>query len=311
MLPSGKFTSSVFSKLICDDDIIRKDLTEDIKEIFSKTEKFFGKVKYQESNKALFVYIADDHTGIDFRESLFGNPYTGDIYHNRLKELAKQIISLDYVIDTLFIVNLGDELDGFNKQTTRGGHALESLSNKEQFNIYTSARKIFYDTILTSNLFKEITIVNINNSNHSGNDYSYIVNKSIEFYLDARYDNITIINQDKFIDTYSWGNHCILLTHGKDEKYMKFGFPLNLNEKVDLWLLDYSKNFTNKYISTVKGDLHAYSVNIGKSGRYINVPSICGGSNWIEHNYGSSNAGALLEIVDKEDKNIISIPIWF
>jgi hypothetical protein len=159
MLPSGKFTSSVFSKLICDDDIIRKDLTEDIKEIFSKTEKFFGKVKYQESNKALFVYIADDHAGIDFKESLFGNPYTGDIYHNRLKELAKQIISLDYVIDTLFIVNLGDELDGFNKQTTRGGHALESLSNKEQFNIYTSARKIFYDTILTSNLFKEMSSI--------------------------------------------------------------------------------------------------------------------------------------------------------
>ena len=92
---------------------------------------------------------------------------------------------------------------------------------------------------------------------------------------------------------------------------MKFGFPLNLNEKVDLWLLDYSKNLTTKYISTVKGDLHAYSVNMGKSGRYINVPSICGGSNWIEHNYGSSNAGALIEVVDKTDKNIVSIPIWF
>jgi hypothetical protein len=311
LLPNGKFTSSVFSKLISDDDIIRKDLTEDIREIFSTTEKFSGKVKYCESDKALFVYIADDHTGIDFKDSLFGNPYTGDIYHNRLKELAKQIISLDYVIDTLFIVNLGDELDGFNKQTTRGGHALESLSNKEQFNIYTSARKTFYDTVMISGLFQEVNIININNSNHSGNDYSYIVNKALEFYLDARYDNITIINQDKFIDSYVWGEHSILLTHGKDEKYMKFGFPLNLNEKVDLWLLDYSKNLTTKYISTVKGDLHAYSVNIGKSGRYINVPSICGGSNWIEHNYGSSNAGALLEIVDKTDKNIISIPIWF
>jgi hypothetical protein len=311
VLPNGKFTSSIFSKLISEDEIIRKDLTKDIKEIFSKTEKFSGKVKYQESDKALFVYIADDHTGIVLKDSLFGNPYTGDIYQDRLKELAKQIISLDYVIDTLFIVNLGDELDGFNKQTTRGGHALESLSNKEQFDIYTSARKMFYDTILTSNLFQEITIININNSNHSGNDYSYIVNKSLEFYLDARYDNITIINQDKFIDSYIWGDHTILFTHGKDEKYMKFGFPLNLNEKVDLWLLDYSKNLKSKYMSTIKGDLHAYSVNIGKSGRYINVPSICGGSNWIEHNYGSSNAGALLEIVDKTDKNIISIPIWF
>ena len=39
MLPSGKFTSSIFSKLISDDDIIRKDLTEDIREIFSTTEK--------------------------------------------------------------------------------------------------------------------------------------------------------------------------------------------------------------------------------------------------------------------------------
>ena len=42
ILPNGKFTSSVFSKLISDDDIIRKDLTEDIREIFSTIEKNSG-----------------------------------------------------------------------------------------------------------------------------------------------------------------------------------------------------------------------------------------------------------------------------
>lgn len=312
MLPNGKFTSSVFSKLISFEEKNKEKLIEQL-EIF-----FNNKYPIREytipnkiSDKAMFVYIADDHAGIDFKESLFDNPYTGDIYYERLNKLADKVILNHQGAETLYIVNLGDELDGFNKQTTRGGHALESLSNKEQFDIYVKARRNFYDKVLLEDIYKQVFIININNSNHSGNDYSYIVNKALEFYLQGQFPKVNFINQEKFIDSYIWGDHSILLTHGKDEKYMKFGFPLNLNEKVDLWLLDYSKNLTTKYISTVKGDLHAYSVNIGKSGRYINVPSICGGSNWIEHNYGSSNAGALLEVVDKTDKNIVSIPIWF
>jgi len=312
VLPNGKFTSSVFSKLIPEEVKEKEDLLETIKTVFTSTKRLVNKQKYfKKSDKALFVYIADDHAGIDFKESLFGAPYTGDIYMNRLRVLSQEILSLNDTIDTLYLVNLGDELDGFNKQTTRGGHELSSLSNKEQFNIYTTARKEFYDSLLLSEKFKNVVIININNSNHSGNDYSYIVNKSLEFYLDARYDNITFINQEKIIESYNWGEHTILLTHGKDQTHMKFGMPLNLNEKTDLWLMDYSKDLPGKYISTVKGDLHAYSVNMGKSGRYINVPSICGGSPWIEANYGSSSSGALLEVVDKQNKNITSIPIWF
>jgi hypothetical protein len=312
MLPSGKFTSSVFSKLISIEEKNKEKLIEQLEIFFNNN---YPARQYtlpnKISDKAMFVYIADDHAGIDFKDSLFESPYTGDIYYERLNKLADKILFNNQGAETLYIVNLGDELDGFNKQTTRGGHVLDSLSNKEQFDIYIKARRNFYDKILYENTYKQVTIININNSNHTGNDYSYIINKALEFYLLGQFPKVNFINQEKFIDSYTWGEHTILLTHGKDEKYMKFGFPLNLNEKTDLWLLDYSKNFTNKYISTVKGDLHAYSVNIGKSGRYINVPSICGGSNWIEHNYGSSNAGALLEIVDKEDKNIISIPIWF
>ncbi len=313
MLPSGKFTSSVFSKLISSEDILKQDLTEDIKNIFfnAKIEKF-EKIKNQNNDKkALFVYLADDHAGIDYKDSLFNSPYNGEIYFNRLNIVADNILNLKETFEHIFIINLGDELDGFNKQTTRGGHALDSLSNKEQFNIYVKARKHFYDSILTSNKFDKATIITINNGNHSGNDYSYIVNKSLEFYIEARYEFVSFINQDKFIASYAYGNHVFLMTHGKDEKYMKFGFPLNLNEKTDLWLMDYSKNVQGKYLSTMKGDLHSYSVNMGKSGRYVNVPSICGGSNWIEHNYGSSSPGALLEIVEKNNKNIVSIPVWF
>lgn len=309
---SGKFTSTLNCRLISEEEKNKDIFLEEIKKMFSKTTKVVNKQKYfKKSDKALFVYIADDHTGIDFKESLFGNPYDENIYLERLRLLSDEILSLNDHIDTLYLVNLGDELDGFNSQTTRGGHKLTSFSNKQQFDIYTKARKEFYDCLLSSGKFKNTVVININNSNHSGNDYSYIVNKSLEFYLEARYEDITFIHQEKIIDSYLWGEHAILLTHGKDDTHMKFGMPLNLNEKTDLWLMDYSKNIPAKYISTVKGDLHAYSVNMGKSGRYINVPSICGGSQWIEANYGSSQAGALLEIVEKENKNITSIPIWF
>lgn len=311
---NGKFTSSVLCTLIKDEDILEKELLEEIKKVFSKTEKYKG-ARRPETNpeKALFVYIADDHAGIDFKDSLFGNPYSATIYQDRLLKLANETLEYNRNegCDVLYIINLGDELDGFNSKTTRQDHSLDSLSNKEQFNIYTTARKKFYDFLFESGNFSQIIIININNSNHSGNDYSYIVNKALEFYLDARYSNISFINQEKFISTYEFGLHSFAITHGKDQKYMKYPMPLNLDFKTDLWLMDYHKNSKGRFIHTIKGDLHSYSINFGKSGRYVNVPSICGGSNWIELNYGSSYSGALIEIVEKENKNIISIPIWF
>lgn len=261
--------------------------------------------------KALFVYLADDHAGIDFKSSIFDSPYDAHIYNERLQTITEEISNLEGEFDKLFIVNLGDELDGWDSYTTRGGHKIDSLSNKEQFDIYTTARKLFYDEIMESDRFPEVEIINVNNSNHSGKSYSYIVNKALEFYLDARYDNIIFSHQEKVIEMYEYGIHGIAITHGKDQKYMKAPMPLNLDNKTDLWLMDFYRQYDNSYFSLVKGDLHSYSVNMGKSGRYVNVPSICGGSNWIEHNFGSSRAGALLEIVEKNSKNIMSIPIWF
>lgn len=310
---NGKFTSSVLATLKKDEDVLKENLLQDLKKIFKNTKVWETKVSINEEKSedvAVFCYIADDHAGIDFKESLFNSPYTGEIYKERLLKVADNIISFNQA-SHIFIVNLGDELDGFNAQTTRGGHSLDSLPNRDQFNIYTSARKEFYDKVIQNSNGARVTIININNSNHSGNDYSYIVNKSLEFYLSATYKNITFINQEKFIDHYSFGDHTFLMTHGKDQKYMKSPMPLNLDVKTDLWLLDYQKNVKSKFYSTIKGDLHNYSVNMGKSGRYVNVPSICGGSSWIEHNFGSSHSGALLEIVSKYEKNIISMPIWF
>jgi len=75
------------------------------------------------------------------------------------------------------------------------------------------------------------------------------------------------------------------------------------------WVKGHSKK--GMFISTIKGDIHKYNVNHGKSGRYVNVPSIATNSAWVEHNFGDSDSGAILEIYKADSKNIQTIPIWF
>lgn len=313
--PSGKFITSAFIKCLIEDFYSVSELESKLKEIFPT----FAPIRFSNRNlfptKALFVYISDDHCGSVLKNSLYNNEYSGKTYAQRLLELSSQIRELNQTFEKVFIISLGDEMDGYNAKTTRYDHSLDSQSNKEQFDIYTTARTIFYNDLFTSNISNDYTIVNLNNSNHTGLGFSYIANKAVEYYIQGRFPQVKIQNIEKFIETLEYGNHIFGFTHGKDEKYMKSPLPLNLDSKTDLWLFDYydNKGYSPKkhWISTVKGDIHKYNVNIGKSGRYVNIPSISSGSTWIEHNYGNSTPGAVLEIVYPNTRNIQSTPIWF
>ena len=265
------------------------------------------------SNKALFIYIADDHAGINIKDSLHNKEYRGADYATRLLKILEEIKILNQTFEQVYIVRLGDELDGYNGKTTRYDHDLGSLSNKEQFDIYTVANKLFYEELFLSEISENFTIRNLCNSNHSGNGFSYIANKALEFWISAKFPMVKIEHQDKFIDIIEYGNHIIGVCHGKDQKHMQTPMPLNLDYRTDLWLMDYFKQYQQegRFLHLIKGDLHKYSVNIGKFGRYVNVPSIANASNWVEHNFGDSKSGAVIEIYKKDKDSIISIPIWF
>ena len=312
---NGQWTYSVDIRYTVK-DFSTKELETKLAEIFPKDiEPVILPIVQSNQMNALFIYISDDHCGNILKDSLFDNEYNQSIYTERLLEIVDEVVSLERTFESVYVVNLGDELDGWNGKTTRYDHDLGSASNKEQFDIFLNARKLFYDKLFNSGVSETYTIYNVNNSNHTGLGLSYIANKALEMYVSARYPEVTITNQSKFIDGVCYGNHFIAFTHGKDEKFMKAPLPLNLDPKSDLWLYDwYTKKLDNigeYWISTIKGDIHKYNVNIGKSGRYVNVPSISSGSNWIEHNFGDSTPGALLEIVNATSKNIQSIPIWF
>lgn len=314
---NGRWTYSIQVIYMIKDFYSKEELSVKLKEVFPEEVTPFEipKVNHFDRGTAAFVYIGDDHVGLNYNESLFGNQYSGDIYEQRMRQLAANILNIKFPVEHLYIVRLGDEADGYNGKTTRYDHDLGSQSNKEQFDIYTYVNKKFYDTVFSSGKAKNYTVINCNNSNHTGLGFSYILNKAVEFYLEAKFPEVEFRNVDKFIDFIEWGNHVIGISHGKDEKFMKAPMPLNLDQKTDLYLYDlydkkgYSPN--QRWISTMKADIHKYNVNEGKSGRYVNVPSIAGGSRWIEHNFGNTKPGALIEYYMKEDNTILSIPVRF
>ena len=51
---------------------------------------------------------------------------------------------------------MGDNLDGFNAQTTRGGHALpQNMTDEESFDTYVNVHKIFFDSLVENNMASE------------------------------------------------------------------------------------------------------------------------------------------------------------
>lgn len=313
---NGSWTYSIQTVNKIKNFYTNEELDARLREIFNSMESDATEMPVHlevNSDKALFVYIGDDHAGSLITSSLFNKEYSGKTYLQRLLQLADEIKSLGQVFSEMYIIRMGDELDGFNGKTTRYDHDLGSASNKEQFDIYTTANKLFYGEVFCSGKAEHYTVINLNNSNHSGNGYAYIANKALEFWMEGKFQNVKVKHQNKFIDIYTFGSHIIGLCHGKDEKFMKAPMPLNLDHKTDLWLMDFYKlNIRDgAFVSTVKADIHKYNVNYGKSGRYVNVPSISSGSQWIELNFGDSKPGCLMEIYTADSQNIVSIPVWF
>lgn len=315
---SGKYTISANVKCLIQDFYSQEQLLSKLSELYKNVEPV-TLVRKETYNKdvALFIYIADDHAGLQFNSSLFGNQWNKQVYAERMNKIL-ETISETYGaggFNQMYIVRLGDEADGWNAKTTRQDHSLGSASNKEQFDIFTEVNKQFYDTLFASGFSQNYTVITCNNSNHSGLGLSYIYNKATEFYVQAKYPQVQFLPINDFISYIEWGNHVIGFTHGKDEKLMKAPFPLNLDIKTDLWLYDFyeNKGFSpnKRWISTIKGDIHKYNVNEGKSGRYVNVPSISGSSEWIEHNFGNTKPGALIECFHKQRPTVISIPVKF
>lgn len=313
LLPNGRWTYSIDIRFRVKDFYSSSELKEKLAELMPNLEPYELRIVEQTSDQALIILIADDHVGAVNLTDMFNTP---DLtYYQRLELVVKEAMLLGKTFDQVHVISLGDQLNGWNSQTTRGGHEVKSLSNKEQFDLYVAGRVNFYDALFGSGLTNNYYIHDVENSNHSGLGFSYMANQTLDMYLKAKYPSVGRYSYHEMIDRFEYGNHVIMFGHGKDERLQKRPMPAVLDAKTDLYLYDLAStariNPPDTNVTFYKGDLHQHGVQFGKFGRYVNVQALSGNSDYGDINYGNSKGGALLEILDKFSYRIQSQPVWF
>lgn len=295
-----------------------------LSELLSKT---IAPTKYRppstNNNKALFVYGSDKHIGaLTKQDSLYCNKYDKSVMRERIVvqslNTIQEAVELHGELDSLFIMDLGDALDGFNAKTTGGlrgtsSHTLpQQLNNREQHDYYVELHKELFDIIAVNEFAKKIYFVATSNSNHGG-DFEYSAMRHLEQYLNLKYPFIKTVVSYKPYNHFIYGQHAIVFGHGKDDEDMKNGLPLTLNDKVSNVLGDYIRvNKLNDYnVTFVSGDLHQSAETYAKNFRYKKVLSQYGSSKWMHTNFGSGSPGLSSEVFVKSSMDVYKTDKFF
>jgi len=277
-----------------------KDVKIDLEQI-DFTKYFEGKITPVKINakkvkqKSLFdrAIITDVHVGMKVTDgySLYDGLWNQDELFKRRDVFVNEIIK-NQKSNVLLLHELGDFMDGYNGMTTRGGHELpQNMDNQKAFDVGLQFKITLIDALI--NYYDKINIVNICNDNHAGS-FGYIVNSAFKSYIELKYINVKVINQRKFIDHYIVKNRCFILTHGKDDKSLKFGFKPNLDavqiEKIKNYIDEYKLH--NYQIEFSKGDSHQLLFDLTSSTafEYQNFGAFSPPSDWVKVNFKNTKS---------------------
>ena len=275
------------------EDIIAKYL----KPVFvEKTRKIWG----GEDDFDTLTYT-DVHIGME-SDSDNNTMYKADWNKKELMKTADLIIAetiKEQECNTLYVDDLGDLLDGFNGVTTRGGHLLpQNMTNEECFDAGLEFKlKILYGLV---NHYDKIYFNNICNDNHSG-AFGYFVNKAFKEIAELQFESVKVTNHRKFINHYFVNRVCFLISHGKDDKSLKFGFKPHLDlkgaDKIDQYCKQNGIYRKADLVVFKKGDSHQALFDICTSDDffYYNYPAASPSSNWIKNNFKLGRRGFVNE----------------
>ena len=248
----------------------------------------------------------DVHIGMDVNKdgySIYDGAWNESEIFKRLEIFVNEIVKSQRS-KTLFLNDLGDFMDGFDGFTTRGGHALpQNMDNQKAFDIGLKFKIAMIDELIK--YYSEIVVVNICNDNHAGS-FGYIVNSAFKTYIELKYpNNVKVTNQRKFIDHYIVQNRCFILTHGKDDKSLKFGFKA----QIDAQQIEKIKNYIDEYklhgydIEFGKGDSHQLIFDLTSSTafEYQNFGAFSPPSDWVKTNFKNTKSSfTIFNYYDKQ-----------
>ena len=291
------FTNPLYEKVEVQDIMKDFDFEEKLKNIKKVN---IQKIDLSDKNlNAKFdrLIISDVHLGMDPSDkgrSLYDVSWNQQDINHAIEEIINHAIKKQQS-KILYIVELGDFFDGFNGQTTRGGHSLvQNMSNQEVFDCGLAFKLSIVEALAP--YYDEITFHNINNDNHSA-DFSYFLNSAFKQLCSKLYDNVKVVNQLKFFDYQIIGNYCFVTTHGKDSQHMKHGLKPKIDDNQISRITEYLAecNLLNKGYTIIveKGDSHQYLFDNASSDifSYYNFPSLAPSSNWVQTNFKRGRRG--------------------
>jgi len=277
------------------------------------TQKKQLKVNKKATDKACIVTMTDEHVGMAIdKDSLFSYEYNADAYTNSMGKVFEAVMKefrTHGTFDVLYIDNLGDGQDGWDKKTTRGGHELtQNMSNSEVFKTCLLTKWDLLENLIDKGVARKVVFRTVSNANHSS-EFEKSIAIALQTLVNTVYDNeiaeVDILT--KFIEARYYGDHGFLLTHGKDEKFMKAPLPYTLNDRTIVLISDVIDHYKidAPYLHVHKGDLHC----IGYDARpmkfdYRNFGAFSPPSNYIGHNFGNSKSSFAIDIVDKGSSEV-------
>lgn len=275
----------------------RKDI---IKEIQAKEFNIYPNLNISNDSKekSLIIYLSDLHIGA-YNEK---NGYDALVSYNEkdIRDRLNTVLrKLNNKYNKIIVCNLGDSIDSYKCETTRGGHTLPSnSSDKEKSILFISIMLDFFSSL--KNICNDIYYYCVGESNHDG-DWGWINNLLLASKLE-KLDIESHISENP-IDKFELEGNIFLYLHGKDNYNQNKGFPLVLNDRTESWFNSYFINNrinAEKNIYVIKGDLHQHAITVGKTFTYISAASLYGASNWIVSNFGKTPWGITYMEISKD-----------
>jgi hypothetical protein len=270
--------------------------------------------------KAVKGTLTDEHVGMNPNpngDGLFQYEYNPDIYRARIEHVYQSFMK-EYrthgTFDLLLLDNLGDLPDGYGGYTTRGGHELpQNMSDAEVFELCVDEKVNLIRNLVESNVANRVKLRSVSNDNHGGS-FTQIINVAIKKCIELIYgDFVEVDILTRFIEHRIYGDHCFLMTHGKDKAEMKKGLPYILDLKATKFINEYLDHYQPdaKYFHVEKGDLHQVGYMRTKRFDYRNYMSFAPPSNWVQTNIGDAYSGYSMQVIPKHSRDITHTDYYF
>ena len=287
MLPSGKFTSSIFSKRKEAKDYLPEDFAKFL-ENYKPTNILVTKIPNFKDVVNVEISLSDYHLA---KRTVDGDnsPQTrARRYFDMAQSLINKVVS-NYHIDTIILPISNDffHTDNYQHQTTQGTPQDTIMDYSEEYELGFS---ILVDTINMLRQYSNQVVVVLVQGNHDRTKSFYLAH-ALDVFFKGTHD-VDFIREHSVVKGITLGNTFIGWHHG--------------NCKIeDLPLLfathpQYSQAFGNaKYREVHTGDKHHYMAKEVKGVRIQQMPSLSGIDRWhMDNNFVHSIRCALALVYD-------------